>query len=58
MKGSGPYATLIRRRVLAAARRHGLDGYKWDIDASRFAVPGDRPALSVSAETAQLSLFG
>ncbi|WP_374371376.1 PA0069 family radical SAM protein [Dongia sp.] len=58
MKGSGPYATLIRRRVLAAAKRYGLDGYKWDIDSSRFSVPGDRPALSNARDTAQLSLFG
>jgi DNA repair photolyase len=58
MKGSGPYATLIRRRVLGAAKRYGLDGYKWDIDASRFAVPGNRPVASLAGETAQLSLFG
>lgn len=58
MKGSGPYATLIRRRVLAAAKRYGLDGYKWDIDSSRFAIPGDRLSPGNTGETAQLSLFG
>jgi DNA repair photolyase len=64
MKGSGPYATLIRRRVLAAAKRCGLDGYKWDIDSSRFAIPGDRQAPANikdptnARDSAQLSLFG
>lgn len=58
MKGTGPYAALIRRRVLAAAKKHNLDGYRWDIDSSRFAVPGDRPAPAIAGNSAQLNLFG
>ena len=58
MKGSGPIATLIRQRVLKAARKYNLDGYRWNIDSSRFAVPGDRPAPLANGNTAQLSLFG
>ncbi|TDQ78481.1 DNA repair photolyase [Dongia mobilis] len=58
MKGTGPYAALIRRRVLTAARKYGLDGYKWDIDTGRFAIPGDRPAPLSGRDSGQLSLFG
>jgi DNA repair photolyase len=59
MKGTGPYAALIRRRVLTAARRYGLDGYKWDIDTARFAIPGDRPGPATpERDSRQLSLFG
>lgn len=58
MKGTGPYAALIRRRVLTAAKKHSLDGYRWDIDSSRFAVPGDRPAPTIPGNGAQLNLFG
>jgi DNA repair photolyase len=38
MSGSGPYADLIRQRVLAAARRFGLNRYRWDVDFSQFKV--------------------
>ena len=39
MRGEGPYADMIRLRVEAAARRHGLDKREYDLDCSRFAVP-------------------
>jgi DNA repair photolyase len=39
MQGTGPYADLIRQRVRAAARRHGLNRFRWDVDLSRFKVP-------------------
>ncbi len=59
MKGSGPYATLIRQRVQAAAKRCGLNGYRWDVDTSLFRIPADRMAgPEKPAERAQLSLFG
>ena len=48
----------IRRRVFAAAKKYNLDGYRWDIDSSRFAVPGDRPAPALPGNSAQLNLFG
>lgn len=41
MKGQGPYAEMIRRRVEAAARKHGLHRRQWNLDTSRFAVPHD-----------------
>jgi DNA repair photolyase len=39
MTGSGPYAELIRQRVLNAARKFGLDRYRWDVDYTQFKVP-------------------
>jgi DNA repair photolyase len=39
MRGEGPYADMIRLRVEAAARRHGLDKREYDLDRTRFAVP-------------------
>ncbi|WP_119300286.1 PA0069 family radical SAM protein [Dongia deserti] len=39
MKGEGSYADMIRLRVEAAAKRHGLDKREYDLDCSRFAVP-------------------
>ena len=39
MRGEGPYADMIRLRVEAAARRHGLDKREYDLDCTRFAVP-------------------
>ena len=39
MTGSGPYAELIRQRVLNAARKFGLDRYRWDVDYSQFKLP-------------------
>lgn len=39
MRGEGPYADMIRLRVEAAARRHGLDKREYDLDCARFAVP-------------------
>ncbi len=49
MKGSGPYADLIRQRFQAATRRLGLNSQRRPLDVSLFRVP-DRPG-------AQLSLF-
>jgi DNA repair photolyase len=48
MKGTGPYAALLRARFLAAAKRLGLSGRRWDMDCSRFHVPpapGDQLSL-------------
>ncbi|TXH37289.1 MAG: PA0069 family radical SAM protein [Rhodospirillaceae bacterium] len=39
MKGSGPYAEMIRQRVEQAAKRHGIGARDWRLDLSRFAVP-------------------
>ena len=39
MKGQGPYAEMIRRRVEAAARKHDLHRRQWNLDVTRFAVP-------------------
>jgi DNA repair photolyase len=39
MTGSGPYAELIRQRVLNCARKFGLDRYRWDVDYTQFKVP-------------------
>jgi DNA repair photolyase len=39
MRGQGPYAEMIRRRVEAAARKHGLVRRDYNLDLSRFAVP-------------------
>lgn len=39
MRGQGPYAEMIRGRVQAAARKHGLDRREWNLDTTRFAVP-------------------
>ena len=41
MKGQGPYADMIRRRVEAASRKHGLHRRQWNLDTTRFAVPHD-----------------
>jgi hypothetical protein len=41
MKGQGPYAEMIRKRVEAASRKHGLHRRQWSLDVSRFAVPRD-----------------
>jgi DNA repair photolyase len=59
MKGSGPYATLIRQRVQAIAKKLGLNGYRWEVDSSQFKAPAGRMTGPESAaERAQLSLFG
>nr|WP_298681995.1 PA0069 family radical SAM protein [uncultured Dongia sp.] len=59
MRGTGPYATLIRQRVQAAAKRFGMNGYRWDVDTSLFKVPADRmTGPEKPADTTQLSLFG
>ncbi len=39
MRGSGPYAEMIRQRVEQAAKRHGLGGRDWRLDLARFQVP-------------------
>ncbi|MDY0883937.1 PA0069 family radical SAM protein [Dongia soli] len=44
MKGSGPYAEMIRQRVEQAAKRHGIGARDWRLDLSRFAVPQAIPA--------------
>jgi DNA repair photolyase len=59
MKGSGPYATLIRQRVLAMAKKLGLNNYRWDVDTTQFKAPAGRmTGPETEAEKAQLSLFG
>jgi len=59
MKGSGPYAALIRQRVVAMAKKLGLNNYRWDVDASQFKAPAGRlTGPETEAEKAQLSLFG
>lgn len=59
MRGSGPYATLIRQRVQAAAKRFGMNGYRWDVDTTLFKVPADRmTGPEKPVDTKQLSLFG
>lgn len=47
MKGSGPWAELIRQRVRKAAARHGLDGERFVLDASRFKLPPPNAAQQV-----------
>ena len=39
MRGSGPYADLIRRRFRLACRRHGLDRRDHDLDTGGFRPP-------------------
>ncbi|HVO04022.1 MAG TPA: PA0069 family radical SAM protein [Candidatus Cybelea sp.] len=39
MSGSGPYAELIRQRVLACTRKFDLNRYRWDVDYTLFKVP-------------------
>ena len=40
MRGSGPWAELLRKRMAAARRRHGLEDPRWPpLDSSRFRVP-------------------
>jgi DNA repair photolyase len=57
MKGSGPYATLIRQRVQAIAKKLCLNNYRWDVDGSQFKTPAGR-LTGPEEEKAQLSLFG
>jgi len=49
MRGTGPYAELLRVRFEAARKRFGLDkGRAWQLDTTRFAPPakkGDQLAL-------------
>ncbi|MDR3520814.1 MAG: PA0069 family radical SAM protein [Acidocella sp.] len=49
--GSGPYAELLSRRFMRAARQFGLNSARLTLDTSLFAVPGRRQ------KPAQLSLF-
>jgi DNA repair photolyase len=59
MKGSGPYATLIRQRVQAIVKKLGLNGYRWEVDSSQFKAPAGRmTGPETAGEKAQLSLFG
>ena len=51
--GSGPYADLLARRFERAAREHGFDRQRAELDCSRFAVPGGAPTKTA----AQLALF-
>ncbi|MBL28706.1 MAG: radical SAM protein [Rhodospirillaceae bacterium] len=44
-RGSGAYATLIRQRVDAAAKRHGLNARPWSLDVTKFRVPTDQLSL-------------
>ncbi|PWC32575.1 PA0069 family radical SAM protein [Azospirillum sp. TSO35-2] len=48
MKGSGPYAELLRGRFAIACKRLGLGGRHWQLDCSRFRPPpaaGDQLSL-------------
>jgi hypothetical protein len=48
MKGSGPYADLIKRRFEMALKRHGLTRRSLDLDVSAFRpppAPGDQLSL-------------
>ncbi len=48
MRGTGPYADLLRRRFDVACKRLGLNEREYDLDASQFAVPpqaGDQLSL-------------
>jgi len=48
MKGTGPYAELLRHRFKLACRKQGLGGRSWQLDCSRFRVPpaaGDQLSL-------------
>jgi DNA repair photolyase len=40
MRGSGPYADLIRTRMMAARRRHGLEGARIALRHDLFEAPG------------------
>jgi hypothetical protein len=51
MKGTGPYADLIRQRVQAAAKRYMMNTrYRFDVDCGQFKVP--------RLESPQFDLFG
>ena len=46
MRGSGPYAELIRQRFRMACRRFGFDLPRFSLDTARFRPPrGDQPDL-------------
>jgi len=48
MKGTGPYAEMLRARFKLATRRLGLDPRRWDLDCGKFRPPprpGDQLAL-------------
>ncbi len=49
MRGTGPYAEMLRLRFEAARRRYGLErGRAWQLDTTRFRKPaqkGDQLAL-------------
>jgi len=48
MKGTGPYAELLRRRFETACRRLGLSRTPAPLDTTQFRVPprpGDQPGL-------------
>ena len=48
MRGTGPYADLLRHRYQLARRRLGLQGRRWAMDCSRFKPPpakGDQLSL-------------
>lgn len=45
MRGSGPFAELIRMRMVKAARRHGLAGARIRLRDDLFVPPTDQPRL-------------
>jgi DNA repair photolyase len=48
MKGTGPYADILRRRFETACRRLGLTRSRLELDTTQFRVPpraGDQPGL-------------
>jgi DNA repair photolyase len=45
MQGAGPYADLIRTRMAAARRRHGLEGKRFSLRHDLFEAPSDQLKL-------------
>jgi len=45
--GTGPYAWQISRRFEIASKRLGLNRGKWNVDCSKFAVPGQGKQLDL-----------
>jgi DNA repair photolyase len=45
MRGAGPYADLIRTRMAAARRRHGLEGKRFALRHDLFEAPGGQLRL-------------
>ena len=48
--GSGVYADLLLRRFTRATKQWGLDEAREGLDATQFAIPGDRRAGMAEAQ--------